>query len=460
VLRQPSLHAAIEHVIARGPRRSKVVRRRATGSISRPTTQRSGRAILDGMTVISGSGRGRIDALDVLRGVAILGTFGTNVWLFAHPGGPVAWMSQVFVAGDPVDVVLRTLTNGKFLALLTLLFGVGIELQYRSAVRRGSPWPGRYPVRAAILFAEGLVHYVLVFEFDVLMGYAIASLVVAYLVGRSDRAVRAWMGVVGGIYVAVLLAVTALLVATPEEAASGSAPDPTLTASWPHQVQLRLEHAALLRAEIVLIVPSAVVLFLVGSRLVRAGAFTPDGAGVRRRLVAVGLGVGVPLNALTAAAGPDWFLVERYVAPPLVALGLLGLGTTLVHRARRGPGPLRARRDGGRAHGALVLRPAERARRGPLLRVGLRPGGALRRRGPVVRARALDGDLGRAPGGRPAVAAPRGEGPAGVPDAPGVRAAQSTRLIRRAARSSDRYRRTRRSSETGMRLSGRTGRVG
>jgi uncharacterized protein len=328
-------------VIARGPRRSKVVRRRATGSISRPTTQRSGRAILDGMTVISGSGRGRIDALDVLRGVAILGTFGTNVWLFAHPGGPVAWMSQVFVAGDPVDVVLRTLTNGKFLALLTLLFGVGIELQYRSAVRRGSPWPGRYPVRAAILFAEGLVHYVLVFEFDVLMGYAIASLVVAYLVGRSDRAVRAWMGVVGGIYVAVLLAVTALLVATPDEAASGSAPDPTLTASWPHQVLLRLEHAALLRAEIVLIVPSAVVLFLVGSRLVRAGAFTPDGAGVRRRLVAVGLGVGVPLNALTAAAGPDWFLVERYVAPPLVALGLLGLGTTLVHRARRGPGPLR-----------------------------------------------------------------------------------------------------------------------
>jgi uncharacterized protein len=287
------------------------------------------------MTVTTG--RGRIDALDVLRGVAILGTFGTNVWLFAEPGGPAAWISTAFAEGDPLGSALHALTNGKFLALLTLLFGVGIELQYRSAVRRGNPWPGRYPVRAAILFVEGLVHYVLVFEFDVLMGYAIASVLVAYLVGRSDRAVRAWAGAAGAVYVAVLLAVTGLLLVTPDASASGSAPDPALTASWPRQVQLRLEYATLFRAELLLIVPSAVVLFLVGSRLVRAGAFTEAGAPIRRRLMVVGLGAGVPLNALVAAAGPDWFLVDRYLAPPLVALGLLGLGTTLVQRARRGP---------------------------------------------------------------------------------------------------------------------------
>jgi uncharacterized protein len=291
------------------------------------------------MTVITG--RGRIDALDVLRGVAILGTFGTNAWLFAEPGGPVAWISTAFADAGPLETALRTVSNGKFLALLTLLFGVGIELQYRSAVRRGNPWPGRYPVRAAILFVEGLVHYVLVFEGDVLMGYAIASFVVAYLVGRSDRAVRAWAGTVGAVYVAALLAVTALLVAMPDGAGSGSASDPALTASWPQQVLLRIEYAALFRAELVLIVPSAVVLFLVGSRLVRAGAFTEAGARIRRRLAVVGLGVGVPLNAAAAAAGADWFLVDRYLAPPLVALGLLGLGTTLVLRARREAGPIR-----------------------------------------------------------------------------------------------------------------------
>jgi uncharacterized protein len=245
--------------------------------------------------------------------------------------------------------VLQALSNGKFLGLLTLLFGVGLELQYRSMVRRGMPWPGRYALRAGILFVEGLVHYVLVFEFDVLMGYAIASLVAAYLIGRSDRVVRAWGGVLAGLFVVAIAGATALMVAT---GGSGTASDggtqaadttTMSTASWFDQVLLRLEHMGLFRIELLLIVPSATVLFLVGSRLVRAGLFTTteDGARLRRRLAGVGLGVGIPLNALTTWAGPDWFLVDRYLVPPLVAVGILALGTTLVARARTRPRLLR-----------------------------------------------------------------------------------------------------------------------
>ena len=36
---------------------------------------------------------GRIAALDVLRGVAILGTFGTNVWAFTHPQGVTGFLA-------------------------------------------------------------------------------------------------------------------------------------------------------------------------------------------------------------------------------------------------------------------------------------------------------------------------------------------------------------------------------
>ncbi len=112
------------------------------------------------MSVVETQRPTRVAALDVLRGVAILGTFGTNVWAFAHPGGPGAWLAGTMTAGadavGKIETGLLFLSNGKFLALLTILFGVGMELQYRSAVRRGSPWPGRYLVRAAILFAEGL----------------------------------------------------------------------------------------------------------------------------------------------------------------------------------------------------------------------------------------------------------------------------------------------------------------
>jgi uncharacterized protein len=292
---------------------------------------------------------GRIAALDVLRGIAILGTLASNIWIFNAPGGPAEWISGGFAGAEPVQRVLQALSNGKFLGLLTLLFGVGLELQYRSMVRRGMPWPGRYALRAGILFVEGLVHYVLVFEFDVLMGYAIASLVAAYLIGRSDRVVRAWGGVLAGLFVVAIAGATALMVAT---GGSGTASDggtqaadttTMSTASWFDQVLLRLEHMGLFRIELLLIVPSATVLFLVGSRLVRAGLFTTteDGARLRRRLAGVGLGVGIPLNALTTWAGPDWFLVDRYLVPPLVAVGILALGTTLVARARTRPRLLR-----------------------------------------------------------------------------------------------------------------------
>ncbi|MFD6142045.1 DUF418 domain-containing protein [Promicromonospora sp. NPDC060271] len=295
---------------------------------------------------------GRIAALDVLRGLAIIGTLASNIWIFTTPGGPAEWISGGgFATADPAQRVLQTLANGKFLGLLTLLFGVGLELQYRSMVRRGMPWPGRYALRAGILFVEGLVHYILVFEFDVLMGYAIASLLAAYLIGRSDRVVRAWGGVLAGLFVVAIAGATALMVATGGSVAASAggggaqAADPAVlsTGSWFDQVLLRLEYVALFRIELILIVPSATVLFLVGSRLVRAGLFTTteDAARLRRRLAWVGLGAGVPLNALTAWAGPDWFLVDRYLVPPLVAVGILALGTTLVARAKTSGGLLR-----------------------------------------------------------------------------------------------------------------------
>lgn len=265
--------------------------------------------------------RERLRALDVLRGVAILGTFASNVWLFAHPGGPQAWVAAGFPAGD---WLLKGLANGKFLALLTLLFGVGLELQYRSAVRRGVRWPGRYLLRALVLFVEGALHYVLVFEFDVLMGYALTSVLVAYLIGRSDRVQRAWTWALGTLFVVATAAATAALVAAPE-----TRPEPMPDLGYLAQVHGRLVGWAVYRAELVLILPLGTVLFLLGARLYRAGVFDERGAALRRRLTVLGA-VALPVNLLTAWAGADWFLVDRYLVAPCVALGVLAAVTHLV----------------------------------------------------------------------------------------------------------------------------------
>ncbi|BBG05010.1 MULTISPECIES: DUF418 domain-containing protein [Pseudonocardia] len=276
----------------------------------------------------------RLAAPDVLRGLAIAGTFATNVWVFADPRGPAAVFAG-FAGGWWLDAVLRAVANGKFLALLTLLFGIGMELQYRSAVRRGLRWPGRYLIRAGILFAEGLLHYVLVFEFDVLMGYAIASVLVAWLVGRSRTVRLVAAGLAGAFVVLVVGAVTLGAFAQ-----TGDPVLPPYPATWTGQVWLRLTQPLLFRIELVLIVPSAVVLFLAGAALLRAGVFDDGGARLRRTLMLLG-SAGVLLNVVAVLAGPAWFAVERYLVAPLVAAGLLGLVPEVLNRMRDPAGPVR-----------------------------------------------------------------------------------------------------------------------
>lgn len=273
---------------------------------------------------------GRIAALDVLRGVAILGTLATNVWLFTDPQGLVGALraGQLAAAGSwqSVELVLRQLANGKFLGLLTIMFGIGLELQRRSAQRRGRPWPGTYPVRAGLLLLDGVLHYVLVVEFDVLMGYAVTGCVVAYLLVTSPRAQRACLAVAAGLHVLLLTGLTALVVAAPPTTAPPLDPNPYTDGSFADLVAFRLENALLFRAEVIFILPLSIALFLLGAALVRAGVLDPAGVALRRRLLVVGLGIALPADLLVGSLGGSaGILVSRYGTAPLVALGLLAL---------------------------------------------------------------------------------------------------------------------------------------
>ncbi|MFI8359564.1 DUF418 domain-containing protein [Streptomyces sp. NPDC085612] len=281
----------------------------------------------------------RLPLLDVLRGAAILGTLMTNVWIFASPGSE--WsvlqggMAVPDVLSDPsaahlAESVFRFLADGKFLSLLTVLFGVGLAIQFDSAARRGEPWPGRYPRRAAFLFLEGTVHFVLVFAWDVLMGYAVTALLVAWLLARSERVRSVAMWTAGGLHLALVGLLTLDAVSRPDGAPK--APDPAAVelyarGSWPEQIAFRLENFAALRIEPVFSFGLLVLLFLLGVRLHRAGAFTDtaEGRRIRTRLAVWGLGLGLPLNAATTLGGGDFYLLGRYGAAPLVALGYIGL---------------------------------------------------------------------------------------------------------------------------------------
>ncbi|ABG92003.1 conserved hypothetical protein [Rhodococcus jostii RHA1] len=100
----------------------------------------------------------RYAALDVMRGAAILGTLATNIWIFTNVEGLVGYVNGTGRATGgwaPVQAILQQFAQGKFLGLLTIMFGIGLVIQQRSAQRRGARWPGGYPWRAGLLMLDG-----------------------------------------------------------------------------------------------------------------------------------------------------------------------------------------------------------------------------------------------------------------------------------------------------------------
>lgn len=271
----------------------------------------------------------RIAALDIARGIAILGTLGTNIWIFSHPAGFLGYLGDPHEGAQGItemaERTLMALANGKFLGLLTLMFGIGLAIQHRSAVRRGSRWPGSYPVRAALLFLDGVLHYLLVVEFDVLMGYAVTGLVVAWIISGTPRTQRRWIIVTAAVHTAALFVLTAALISLPPTIGSaGLDPNPYADGSWLDLVALRIDNAAVFRAEPVLIFGMGIALFTLGARLLESGLFEERGATLRRRLVVTGA-VALVFDLGLQLADPDLVLLSRYLLAPIVAMGLLSL---------------------------------------------------------------------------------------------------------------------------------------
>ncbi len=276
---------------------------------------------------------GRIPALDVLRGIAILGTLGTNIWILTNVAGMPGYLDELGrtpeTAADWTERVLQQLAQGKFLGLLTVMFGVGLAIQQGSALRRGRPWPGTYPWRAVLLFLDGVLNFLLVAEFDVLMGYAVTGLVVAYVLATSERAQRRWLIAAAAVHVGMLTLIAAAFALAPAaEQPPARLPDPNPYAdgSFWDLVVFRAEHALVFRLEPVFVFPMSIALFLTGAFLFRAGVFTAAGARLRKWLLVLGFGVAAPIDLLVGIfGGGDLIVFTRYGTAPLVALGILAL---------------------------------------------------------------------------------------------------------------------------------------
>lgn len=307
------------------------------------------------MTPVMPTVRNRITALDVCRGVAILGILLANITAF---GGPE--LGNVFVPpesnGSWLDAVRHWFVAGKFRGMLAILFGYGLWMQYMKRSKTGS-WPKSYLKRTLLLSGIGLIHLLLIWYGDILFIYSLTAFVAAFMVKIEN--LRLVAGILLGLSLMLGL-VTAFaglfmggmgeeqIFETVPMLKGYLAPDAEVSiymaGTYLDQVVHRLVIFALEAFNIPFIILSLLGLFLVGVIIARLQLLTPEGmeenGHLVRKLLLFCFGLGIPLNALPllaqATGNPGVFddLIEIGVSP-LLALGYLLGVAWLVNKGLR-----------------------------------------------------------------------------------------------------------------------------
>ena len=129
----------------------------------------------------------RVEAIDILRGVAILGILIVNMQLFSTP------------EGLPVDGTAERLiyffAQEKFKALFSFLFGLGLAVQMMRAEARGAHFLPLYARRLCVLFLIGIAHFLLVWDGDILHDYALLGFVLLLFHRSSPKTLLVGAGV-------------------------------------------------------------------------------------------------------------------------------------------------------------------------------------------------------------------------------------------------------------------------
>lgn len=263
-----------------------------------------------------------------MRGIAILGILLANIFAFG-------WLSQEQGPSFPVGYVpwienLRVaLVSGKFRALLAMLFGFGLHLQFSKAPSF-AVFARQYVWRSVLLLAIGLMHGFLLWYGDILGLYGLTAIIAILFVRLPDEALIT----ISALGLALLLLMGLQSSGEPHIGIPPWAASEVATfqgADFGQQIKLRLDLYSLYFVYYPLLALELIPLFLIGILLGRYGVLVRPGINpaVSRTLAAIGAG-GLLINLLLAMTGHH-HMIE---AGPhvLLAIGYAIAGAFMVQR--------------------------------------------------------------------------------------------------------------------------------
>ena len=270
----------------------------------------------------------RISVIDVLRGVALFGVLSVNlitefrVSLFQQFLPPTMEGSRL---DRMVDAVVGIGMESKAFALFSLLFGIGLAIQFERLAAKAKRL-SLLVRRLLALLGFGILHLCFIWNGDILTEYALIGLIALPFLYASNRVLVAACAVAMLAYAVMPWWLPDSFLGPDEAALRQYVRVATLVYSsgtWSEVVRFNLAEIPRIAPLHVLVAPRTFALFLLGVFAWRSGVFrNPE----RHRRVFIGaavlglvLGLGIDLLELPDA-GSSW----RVLAPVVSALITLG----------------------------------------------------------------------------------------------------------------------------------------
>lgn len=137
----------------------------------------------------------RIHVLDFLRGFSLFGVLLVNLTLFRTTlfEYPRRMFDYAEVTDQWISLIIQIFISGKFISVLSFLFGLGFFLFMERAEQKGLSVVPLYRRRLLYLLLFGVIHLVFIWNGDILHTYALAGLVLLWLRKKSLQGLLRWM---------------------------------------------------------------------------------------------------------------------------------------------------------------------------------------------------------------------------------------------------------------------------
>lgn len=206
----------------------------------------------------------RIHSIDMIRGIAILGIFLVNWPTLA--GVDSRDLTTVYEGFDRyIRLFYDLFVQTKFYTIFSFLFGLGFYIFMKHAEEKTNYPKLLFIRRLLILFLFGFLHYVLLWDGDILHNYAISGFVLLFFYKRQPKTLLVWSLILLSIWeLFVLMLNFVALNMTPEALDALSAPVvPLLDLNLQVQNRFTTFYSEEISGSLIML-PETVGLFLLG----------------------------------------------------------------------------------------------------------------------------------------------------------------------------------------------------